>query len=179
MFTVEICTVVMLAVCIWIVTGETAQGSLVYNSIVFFILLLTLLFANFAEAIAEAEYSKACYELWQENRLKKQRETVNYLNKQKYFKIAYIGNINLVTYLEITKAYLESGVVMFDGITSKMSNRSVVNEPNGINIETQRIETYKRWDNFVTGSTELETVTELTKEQYESFLTAVNNLYNI
>ena len=54
MFTVEICTVVMLAVCIWIVAGENAQGSLVYNCIVFFILLLTLLFANFAEAIAEA-----------------------------------------------------------------------------------------------------------------------------
>ncbi len=54
MFTVEICTVVMLAVCICIATGEKAQGSLVYNAIVFFILLLTLLFANFAEAIAEA-----------------------------------------------------------------------------------------------------------------------------
>ncbi len=54
MFTVEICTGVMLAVCIWIVAGEKTQGSLVYNAIVFFILLLTLLFANFAEAIAEA-----------------------------------------------------------------------------------------------------------------------------
>jgi K+-transporting ATPase ATPase B chain len=54
MFTVEICTAVMLAVCIWIATGEKTQGSLVYNTIVFFILLLTLLFANFAEAIAEA-----------------------------------------------------------------------------------------------------------------------------
>ena len=54
MFTVEICTAVMLAVCIWIGTGEKTQGSLAYNLIVFFILLLTLLFANFAEAIAEA-----------------------------------------------------------------------------------------------------------------------------
>lgn len=54
MFTVEICTAVMLAVCIWIVTGEKTQGSLLYNSIVFGVLLLTLLFANFAEAIAEA-----------------------------------------------------------------------------------------------------------------------------
>jgi len=54
MFTVEICTAVMLAVCIWIALGEKTQGSLVYNCIVFFVLLLTLLFANFAEAIAEA-----------------------------------------------------------------------------------------------------------------------------
>ena len=54
MFTVEIGTAVMFAVCIWIVTGEKNQGSLVYNLIVAFILLLTLLFANFAEAIAEA-----------------------------------------------------------------------------------------------------------------------------
>ncbi|MEO6456624.1 MAG: potassium-transporting ATPase subunit KdpB, partial [Ginsengibacter sp.] len=54
MFTVEICTAVMLIVCIWIMTGEKTQGDLAYNIIVFIVLLLTLLFANFAEAIAEA-----------------------------------------------------------------------------------------------------------------------------
>ncbi|HVM90037.1 MAG TPA: potassium-transporting ATPase subunit KdpB [Puia sp.] len=54
MFTVEIGTAIMLGVCIWIMTGEKSQGGLAYNLIVFIILLLTLLFANFAEAIAEA-----------------------------------------------------------------------------------------------------------------------------
>jgi K+-transporting ATPase ATPase B chain len=54
MFTVEIGTAVMLAVCVWIITGEKSQGSLAYNMTVFIVLLLTLLFANFAEAIAEA-----------------------------------------------------------------------------------------------------------------------------
>ncbi len=54
MFTVEIGTAIMLAVCIWIFLGEKSQGSLAYNVIVFIVLLLTLLFANFAEAIAEA-----------------------------------------------------------------------------------------------------------------------------
>lgn len=54
MFTVEIGTAVMLGVCIWILTGETTQGSFAYNFTVFLILLFTLLFANFAEAIAEA-----------------------------------------------------------------------------------------------------------------------------
>jgi len=54
MFTVEIGTVIMLCVCLWILTGEQSQGSLIYNVIVFLILLFTLLFANFAEAIAEA-----------------------------------------------------------------------------------------------------------------------------
>ena len=54
MFTVEIGTAVMFIVCIWILTGEAAQGSLLYNFTVFLVLLLTLLFANFAEAIAEA-----------------------------------------------------------------------------------------------------------------------------
>jgi len=54
MFTVYLGTIIMLAVCIWIAAGETSQGSLVYNSIVFAVLLLTVLFANFAEAIAEA-----------------------------------------------------------------------------------------------------------------------------
>ena len=54
MFTVEIGTAIMLGVCIWIMAGDKTQGSLAYNLIVFGVLLLTLLFANFAEAIAEA-----------------------------------------------------------------------------------------------------------------------------
>lgn len=54
MFTVEIGTAVMLGVCIWILFGEASQGSFGYNFTVFLVLLITLLFANFAEAIAEA-----------------------------------------------------------------------------------------------------------------------------
>ncbi len=54
MFTVEIGTAIMFIVCIAILMGAQNQGSFIYNFIVFFILLLTLLFANFAEAIAEA-----------------------------------------------------------------------------------------------------------------------------
>ncbi len=55
MFTVEIGTVVMVLVTAYIaITGDTTQGSLGYNIAVTFILLLTILFANFAEAIAEA-----------------------------------------------------------------------------------------------------------------------------
>ncbi len=54
MFTVEVGTFVMLFVCGWVFTGETHQGSLGYNITIFLILLVTLLFANFAEALAEA-----------------------------------------------------------------------------------------------------------------------------
>jgi K+-transporting ATPase ATPase B chain len=54
MFTVEIGTIIMMTVCVWIAMGETKQGSLAYNVIVTAVLLITLLFANFAEAIAEA-----------------------------------------------------------------------------------------------------------------------------
>jgi K+-transporting ATPase ATPase B chain len=54
MFMVYIGTLVMAGVCIWIALGEQSQGSLVYNIIVTLILFITLLFANFAEAIAEA-----------------------------------------------------------------------------------------------------------------------------
>jgi K+-transporting ATPase ATPase B chain len=54
MFTVEICTAFMLGVCIWILAGEKSQGGLTYNILIFLILFITLLFANFAEAIAEA-----------------------------------------------------------------------------------------------------------------------------
>ena len=54
MFTVEIGTFVMMFVCAWVLAGETSQGSFAYNFIIFLILLATLLFANFAEALAEA-----------------------------------------------------------------------------------------------------------------------------
>lgn len=55
MFLVEIVTFVMLFVTIWAaVTGNQEQGSFGYNVLVFVVLFLTLLFANFAEAIAEA-----------------------------------------------------------------------------------------------------------------------------
>lgn len=54
MFTVEIGTAIMFFVCMWILAGEKSQGSFAYNFIVFMVLFFTLLFANFAEAIAEA-----------------------------------------------------------------------------------------------------------------------------
>jgi K+-transporting ATPase ATPase B chain len=54
MFTVEIGTAVMLGVCIWVANGETSQGSLTYNIAITAILFITVLFASFAEAIAEA-----------------------------------------------------------------------------------------------------------------------------
>lgn len=55
MFVVEVSTLMMLVTTIYTaVSGVTNQGSLGYNIAVFFILFLTLLFANFAEAIAEA-----------------------------------------------------------------------------------------------------------------------------
>ena len=53
MFTVEVATLIMLVVTLYSAT-HTSQGSFVYNLWVFVILFLTLLFANFAEAIAEA-----------------------------------------------------------------------------------------------------------------------------
>jgi K+-transporting ATPase ATPase B chain len=55
MFSVETGTVIMLGVTVYTAfAGDTEQGSFGYNLAVFIILLLTLLFANFAEAIAEA-----------------------------------------------------------------------------------------------------------------------------
>ena len=69
MFTVEIGTIVMAAVC-WaiIFKHDTSQGSLAYNLAVTLILFATVLFANFAEALAEAR-GKA-----QANSLRKTRE---------------------------------------------------------------------------------------------------------
>ena len=55
MFTVEAVTAVMLLMLGYIAfSGDDSQGSFWYNLTVFTVLLLTVLFANFAEAIAEA-----------------------------------------------------------------------------------------------------------------------------
>ncbi len=55
MFTVEIGTAVMLVVVVMqLITGNQTEGPAWYNSVVFFVLLFTVLFANFAEALAEA-----------------------------------------------------------------------------------------------------------------------------
>ncbi len=55
MFTVEIGTFIMLLVTLYSYFRQSdALGSFTYNLLVFIILLLTVLFANFAEAIAEA-----------------------------------------------------------------------------------------------------------------------------
>lgn len=67
MFTVEIGTAIMLVVAIYSFSNK-GQGSFGYNLAVFLILFITLLFANFAEAIAEAR-GKA-----QANSLRKTRE---------------------------------------------------------------------------------------------------------
>ena len=67
MFTVEVCTFIMFFVMLYSIT-DNSQGSFAYNALIFVILLFTLLFANFAEAIAEAR-GKA-----QANSLRKTRE---------------------------------------------------------------------------------------------------------
>lgn len=55
LFTVEVVTFALLAVIVYsAAAGDDSQGGFVYNLILFGVLLLTLLFANFAEAIAEA-----------------------------------------------------------------------------------------------------------------------------
>lgn len=68
MFTVWIGTFVMLIVSLWTLLGAEGQGSFIYNFVVFVVLFKALLFANFAEAIAEAR-GKA-----QANSLRKTRE---------------------------------------------------------------------------------------------------------
>ena len=112
MFTVEIGTAVMLAVCIWIFVGEKSQGSLAYNLIVFIVLLLTLLFANFAEAIAEAR-GKA-----QADSLRKTREDTP---AKKIFPVGeiYVDEMKIVPSSQLRKGdvfYCEAGdTIPMDG----------------------------------------------------------------
>src|ERR1700733_8458390 len=96
MFTVYIVTIVMLGVCFWIMGGEHTQGSFAYNFSIFLILFLTVLFANFAEAIAEAR-GKA-----QANSLRKTREDTP---AKKVFPVGdiYVGEVRTVPSSQLRK----------------------------------------------------------------------------
>ncbi|WKW46615.1 potassium-transporting ATPase subunit KdpB [Myroides sp. JBRI-B21084] len=112
MFTVEIGTFIMLLVSLWTLTGETSQGSFGYNFTVFLILLLTLLFANFAEAIAEAR-GKA-----QADSLRKTREETPAKKIAEIGKV-YSNEIQLVSSSELKKGdlfFCETGdIIPADG----------------------------------------------------------------
>lgn len=112
MFTVWIGTLVMMVVCIWIAAGEKSQGSLSYNLVIFGILLLTLLFANFAEAIAEAR-GKA-----QANSLRKTREETP-AKKVEIMGEIFMNEIHIVPSSELKKGDLficEAGdIIPIDG----------------------------------------------------------------
>ena len=96
MFTVYIATIVMFLVCIWIGAGERSQGSLTYNVVIFLVLLITVLFANFAEAIAEAR-GKA-----QANSLRKTREDTP---AKKVFTVGdiYVNEVKVVPSSQLRK----------------------------------------------------------------------------
>ncbi len=96
MFTVEIGTAIMFFVCLWILTGEQTQGSFGYNFTVFIVLLLTLLFANFAEAIAEAR-GKA-----QADSLRKTREDTPAKLIQTIGEV-YMGQMKIVSSSQLRK----------------------------------------------------------------------------
>lgn len=108
MFTVEIGTVVMFFVCLWIATGEQSQGSFAYNFIVFLVLLLTLLFANFAEAIAEAR-GKA-----QADSLRKTREeTPAKVVKSELLNVKGLSSLDSSHFLHLTSSQLKKGDLFF------------------------------------------------------------------
>lgn len=91
MFTVEVATLVMLVVTLYIaMSGDTDQGSVGYNVAVFFILLITLLFANFAEAIAEA-------------RGKAQADSLRKTREETPAKLMVDGKIHVVSSNELKK----------------------------------------------------------------------------
>lgn len=94
MFMVWVGTLVMAGVCVWIALGEKNQGSLVYNLIVTFVLFLTLLFANFAEAIAEAR-GKAQADSLRKTREETPAKWVNHLGELKIDEVTLISSSQL------------------------------------------------------------------------------------
>ncbi|QMW00334.1 potassium-transporting ATPase subunit KdpB [Spirosoma foliorum] len=100
MFTVEIGTLIMVFVTAYIaLSGDTTQGSLTYNIVITLILLITVLFANFAEAIAEA-------------RGKAQAESLRKTRQETPAKVIRpVGNMKLDEVQTISSAQLKKGDV--------------------------------------------------------------------
>ena len=96
MFTVYIGTIIMAIVCGSILAGEASQGGFGYNLTVFIVLFVTVLFANFAEAIAEAR-GKA-----QANSLRKTREDTP---AKKVFAVGeiFVGEVKVVPSSQLRK----------------------------------------------------------------------------
>ncbi len=105
MFTVEVCTFIMFFVMLYSITNSN-QGSFAYNAVVFIVLLITLLFANFAEAIAEA-------------RGKAQTDSLRKTREETPAKLLIDGNIKVVSSSQLKKGdifFCESGdVIPADG----------------------------------------------------------------
>jgi K+-transporting ATPase ATPase B chain len=96
MFTVEIGTFIMLIECVRIFSVSSFSAITMYNITIFLVLLLTLLFANFAEAIAEAR-GKA-----QADSLRKTREDTP-AKKVNAIGDIYVNEIQLVSSAELRK----------------------------------------------------------------------------
>ncbi|RDC65933.1 potassium-transporting ATPase subunit KdpB [Adhaeribacter pallidiroseus] len=135
MFTVEIGTFIMLLVSGRVlISPDNTQGSFGYNCTVFLVLFLTLLFANFAEAIAEAR-GKA-----QANSLRKTREETPAVlimpdNSQKTVSSSQLkkGDVFLVTAGELipTDGEIMEGLATIDESAITGESAPVIREAGG------------------------------------------------
>jgi len=110
MFTVEIGTAIMLIVSLYVLfsppsEGPGEEGSFAYNLIVFLILFATLLFANFAEAIAEAR-GKA-----QADSLRKTREETSAKKVKSEMLDVLLHNLDASHFSHLTSSQLKKGDV--------------------------------------------------------------------
>ncbi|GAB3925154.1 potassium-transporting ATPase subunit KdpB [Larkinella terrae] len=96
MFTVEVGTLIMVLVTAYIAfSGDTTQGTLSYNLVITLILLVTVLFANFAEAIAEAR-GKAQAESLRKTRQETPAKVIRAVGMMKVNEIQTIPSSQLV-----------------------------------------------------------------------------------
>lgn len=168
MFMVWVGTLVMAGVSIWVAAGEQSQGGLMYNLIVTAILFLTLLFANFAEAIAEAR-GKA-----QANSLRKTREETPAKLIQAVGEM-FVGEIKTIPSSQLQKGNLflcEAGdIIPSDG--EIVEGLATIDE-SAITGESAPVIREAGGDkNSVTGGTKVlsdRIVVKVTTEQGESFL---------
>lgn len=168
MFMVWVGTLVMAGVSIWVAAGEQSQGGLLYNLIVTAILFLTLLFSNFAEAIAEAR-GKA-----QANSLRKTREETPAKLIQAVGEM-FVGEIKIIPSSQLQKGNLflcEAGdIIPSDG--EIVAGLATIDE-SAITGESAPVIREAGGDkSSVTGGTKVlsdRIVVKVTTEQGESFL---------
>lgn len=126
-----------------------------------------------AELLAEQEYDLACYQLYIDNKNATNRELIDKILKERYYKFQYKSSSKLTLFLSIESARLNSdNLVVVSGVKSRISCKG-----SEFLVETGLpfTDIYKS----LVGYGDNVEVTAITEEHYYKFFRSVGELFDI